>query len=387
MIELGPAGFQFELQHVDKHSGARAGRLITPRGEILLPAFMPVGTVGSVKGVNVHQLQEIGAQIILGNTYHLALRPGDQLIAELGGLHKFIGWDRPILTDSGGFQVFSLSNLAKIDDNAVRFRSHIDGTIIELSPERSIQIQQNLGSDIAMVLDHVPALPASETELDEACRRSLLWAERCLEVPQKAGQALFGIVQGGLSIERRRKYSAALVSMGFAGYAIGGLSVGEAPPEMHNTVNATCPFLPEHRPRYLMGVGRPEDLLICVAGGVDMFDCVMPTRNGRNAMAFTDSGPLRLRNSQYRDDPRPLMENTDVPLGFHSRAYIRHLFMAGEMLGPIVLSLHNLAYYQQLMRGARAAILADEYLDFVRDKFLGWGSALPENWPIKLGKM
>ncbi len=378
MVELGRYGFQFELSHVDRNCSARIGTLITPRGDIHLPAFMPVGTVGSVKGINVLQLREAGADMILGNTYHLALRPGDDLIAELGGLHQFIGWNHPILTDSGGFQVFSLANLAKIDDRSVRFRSHIDGRLLELSPERSIEIQQNLGSDIAMVLDHVPALPASEGALDEACRRSLIWAERCLKHHSKSDQALFGIVQGGLDIERRRSYSEALVQLGFAGYALGGLSVGESPLEMHQTVHVTCPFLPDNRPRYLMGVGRPEDLLICIAAGVDMFDCVMPTRNGRNAMAFTDEGTLRLRNRKFREDRRPISETVISPLSFHSRAYIRHLFMAGEMLGPMLLSLHNLGYYQYLMEQARVAIAADSFLEFLREQFAGWGSPTPE---------
>lgn len=377
MVKRIAEGFTFELLHVDRHCGARLGQLTTPRGVINTPAFMPVGTVGSVKGLSISQVLETGSEIILGNTYHLSLRPGDDLVREMGGLHQFIGWDKPILTDSGGFQVFSLADLSKIDDRAVCFRSHINGDLIELTPERSIEIQQNLGSEIAMVLDQVPALPATENDLDEALRRTLLWAKRCREVDPRAGQAMFGIVQGGLDVERRRNCSQELVDLDFAGYAIGGLSVGETPDEMHTTVQASCPFLPADRPRYLMGVGRPEDLLACAATGVDMFDCVMPTRNGRNAMAFTDQGHLRIRNSRYRDDPRPIQEGFDHSLAKYSRAYIRHLFMAKEMLGPTILSMHNVAYYQLIMRQLREAIAADSTMDFLRAKFAGWDSPMP----------
>lgn len=373
-------GFSFELLHVDKHCGARLGRLTTPRGVIDLPTFMPVGTVGSVKGLSVSQVLETGAQIILGNTYHLALRPGDELIAELGGLHQFNGWSKPILTDSGGFQVFSLAELTKINDTGVTFRSHVDGSLIELTPERSIEIQQNLGSDIAMVLDQVPALPATNATLDEACRRTLIWAERCRQVTPKEGQVLFGITQGGLDVERRRNSTERLIDFDFEGYAIGGLSVGEPPDEMHQAVFESCPFLPDSKPRYLMGVGRPEDLLASIACGVDMFDCVMPTRNGRNAMAFTDGGHIRIRNSKYKNDPNPIDSDIQTSLSGYSRAYIRHLFSAGEMLGPVILSMHNLAYYQKLMVESRQAIAADSFLDLLKTRFSGWNSPMPVQW-------
>ncbi|MGI9517670.1 MAG: tRNA guanosine(34) transglycosylase Tgt [Pirellulaceae bacterium] len=364
--------FHYELIHVDKHCGARRGRLATPRGDIELPTFMPVGTVGSVKGLTPGQVRQSGAQIILGNTYHLSLRPGDELVAQLGGLHKFMHWDGPILTDSGGFQIFSLAKLAKVDEQGVSFRSHIDGALLELTPERSMEIQRNLGSDIAMVLDHLPPLPSPDHVIEESCQRTVRWAQRCraLKHPQ---QAMFGIVQGGLNERLRHACADELTQLDFDGYAIGGLSVGETPEEMDRITAAVTPHLPPLRPRYLMGVGRPEDLLAAIGRGVDMFDCVMPTRNGRNALAFTDEGPLRMRNLQHRDDPRPLDDTTPSPLRHFSRAYLRHLFIAGEMLGPIALSLHNLAYYQHLMRRAREAIESDSFVEFCRDRFAGWG--------------
>lgn len=366
------AKFRYELLHVDKHSQARLGRLVTPRGEVALPSFMPVGTVGSVKGLTTGQVEETGAQMILGNTYHLSLRPGDELIAELGGLHTFMDWRGPILTDSGGFQIFSLAKLAKVSDNGVEFRSHIDGKLLQLTPEKSMAIQRNLGSDIAMVLDHLPPLPSPPAVVQESCDRTLRWAERCRRT-QQPDQAMFGIVQGGLNLPLRRQCAEGLVSLEFDGYAIGGLSVGEPPAEMYRVTAGTTPWLPAERPRYLMGVGRPEDLLAAILRGVDMFDCVMPTRNGRNALAFTDQGPLRLRNLVHRHDPRPLDDETPSPLRHLSRADPRHLFAANEMLGPIALSLHNLSYYQHLMQRARQAIAADCFVDFCRERYLGWG--------------
>jgi len=321
----------------------------------------------------------------LGNTYHLSLRPGDDLVARLGGLHSFMDWDGPILTDSGGFQIFSLAKLAKVTERGVSFRSHIDGRLLDLTPERSIEIQQNLGSDIMMVLDHLPPLPSPPSVIQESCERTVRWAERCRDFHRDskhaAGQAMFGIVQGGLDLKQRKDCAEGLISLDFDGYAIGGLSVGEPPPEMYRITEGTTPLLPHDRPRYLMGVGRPEDLLASVARGVDMFDCVMPTRNGRNGLAFTDSGPLKMRNLIHREDPRPLDENTPSPMRQLSRAYLRHLFMSREMLGPIALSLHNLAYYQHLMVRAREAIAADCFLDFCQERFRGWGREPSEFLP------
>jgi queuine tRNA-ribosyltransferase len=367
-----PPGFAFELLHVDRHCGARLGRLTTPRGAIDLPTFMPVGTCGTVKGLTFDQVESTGAQIILGNTYHLALRPGAELVANLGGLHHFIGWDKPILTDSGGFQIFSLAQVTKISEEQAVFRSHIDGSPLELSPERAVKIQELLGSDIAMVLDHVVALPATYSLVEEAMERSSRWAERCRKAHKRSDQIQFAIVQGGLDAGLRRRSAEQLVALDFPGYAVGGLSVGEEPALMYETIAATCPHLPHDRPRYLMGVGTPRDLLEGVLRGIDMFDCVMPTRNGRNACAFTDSGQLKLRNSCYREDPRPVQADVVTPHSHLSRAYLRHLFIAGEMLGPILLSLHNVAYYQRLMRQAREAIAADCFLDFYRQRLAGW---------------
>lgn len=367
-------GFQFELLHVDRHCGARRGRLTTPRGAIELPAFMPVGTCGTVKGLSVRQIESTGTQIILGNTYHLALRPGSELVAQMGGLHQFMGWKHPILTDSGGFQLFSLAKLTKISEQGAVFRSHIDGALMELSPERSVEIQQQLGSDIAMVLDHLIALPAQRADIEDALGRTTRWAERSKKAHQLDSQIQFAIVQGGLDPNLRRESAEQLVGLDFPGYAIGGLSVGEPPSEMYQAIEATCPHLPADRPRYLMGVGTPRDLLESVSRGIDMFDCVMPTRNGRNAMAFTDQGHLKMRNQVHRDDIRPLDPAIETEFSHLSRAYVRHLFVAREMLGPILLSLHNIAYYQRLMGQARDAIEADSFLDFYRERISGWDS-------------
>lgn len=369
---MASSQFNFSLAHTDTGSSARRGQLQTPRGNIETPAFMPVGTVGTVKGLSAKQVQATGADILLGNTYHLALRPGEKVVQEMGGLHKFMNWDRPILTDSGGFQVFSLAKMTKITETGATFRSHIDGSKLELTPERSMQIQADLGSDIAMVLDHVCPLPASPTEVAEACDRTTRWAERSLKAAPGGKQAVFGIVQGGLDESLRQKSATDLMSLDFDGYAVGGLSVGEEPSEMYRIIAATCPHLPAERPRYLMGVGRPIDLLEGIARGIDMFDCVMPTRNGRNALAFTDEGPLRMRNLKHQLDPQPLEANCDCLACEHSRGYIRHLFQAGEMLGPVLVSIHNLTYYQRLMTEARQAIEADSYPAFVEEKKRGW---------------
>jgi len=338
-----------------------------------MPAFMPVGTVGTVKGLLVESLRATGAEMILGNTYHLALRPGEDVVASLGGLHQFMGWNGPILTDSGGFQLFSLAQNTKITEHGAIFRSHIDGRQFELTPERSIQIQETLGSDVAMVLDHVIALPALTERVRDAHERTIRWAERCRAAATRRDQCQFAIVQGGLDAELRIESAAKLVALDFPGYAIGGLSVGESTTERNRILDATCPALPADKPRYLMGVGTPRDILDAIARGVDMFDCVLPTRNGRNAYAYTDEGPLRLRNASHERDPRPLEENCPCPAcRHHSRGYLRHLFMAGEMLGPILLTMHNITYYQRLVAAVRAAIERDRFLEFHAEKLRHW---------------
>ena len=349
------SALSFQLLATDGR--ARRGRFTTPHGTVETPIFMPVGTAGTVKGLTPQHLLDLDAQIILGNTYHLALRPTAELIAEQGGLHRFMQWPRPILTDSGGYQVFSLASQRKLTDQSVSFRSHIDGAPLELSPERAVKIQELLGADIAMCLDECPPSDAAPEEMDAAVARTIRWAERCKAAQQRKDQALFGIVQGGLSIPKRLACAEELIKLDFPGYALGGFSVGETSAEMLAVLAEAAAPLPVHKPRYLMGVGRPEDLLEGVARGIDMFDCVMPTRNGRNAMAFTSAGPLRLRNACHRRDPSPL----DPECGCYtcrqfSRAYLHHLFTAEEMLGPTLLSLHNLAFYLGLMTGARQAI-------------------------------
>jgi len=369
---MNKPGFEFELLHVDQHCGARLGRLTTPRGVIDLPTFMPVGTCATVKGLTTGLVKSTGAQIILGNTYHLALRPGSDIVQELGGLQKFMGWEGPMLTDSGGFQLFSLAKLTKINEHGAVFQSHIDGSKMELTPERSVEIQQELGSDIAMVLDHVIELPNDRTNIVDAMERTIRWAKRSRDAHSHDAQVQFAIVQGGLDSELRLACAQQLIDLDFPGYAIGGLSVGEPPAEMYEMLDVTCPALPEQKPRYLMGVGTPIDLIEGVRRGVDMFDCVMPTRNGRNATAFTDSGKLKMRNACHERDPRPLQANLDTEYAHLSRGYIRHLFKANEMMGPILLSLHNLAYYQRLMRQAREAIAADCFMDFYRERMTGW---------------
>ena len=326
--------FPFEFLHADTKTQARRGRLHLPHGVVETPAFMPVGTQGTVKGLTIDQVAGTGAQILLGNTYHLALRPGSELIAELGGLHRFMGWDRPILTDSGGFQIFSLGEMNKVTEDGATFKSHLDGSKIHLRPEDSIRIQEQLGSDIAMVLDHVIALPAS----------------------------------GGLNSDVRVRCAEQLMEVGFDGYAVGGLSVGEPPPEMYRILDIVCPVLPTDQPRYLMGVGRPIDLVEGIARGIDMFDCVMPTRNGRNATAFTANGLLKMRNQSHARDDSPIEPDCHCLACKHSRAYIRHLFQAGEMLGPILLSIHNLTFYQRLMSAARSAIEADHFEEFLNEQ-------------------
>ncbi|HTU24060.1 MAG TPA: tRNA guanosine(34) transglycosylase Tgt [Pirellulales bacterium] len=365
--------FSFELRATDPASRARTGTFHTPHGPVDMPAFMPVGTQGTVKGLPVDLVASTGAQMILANTYHLALRPGAEIVASHGGLHKFCGWPGPILSDSGGFQVFSLAENVRVDDGGVTFRSHLDGNPFELTPERAVEIQEQLGVDVAMVLDHVVALPNDRAVVADANERTIRWAERARAARKRPDQALFAIVQGGLDAELRVDCARRLAALDFPGYAVGGLSVGEAPAEMYRVLDFTVPELPADRPRYLMGVGRPQDLLEAIARGIDLFDCVLPTRNGRNALAFTDTGPIRLRNQQYQLDERPLSADCLCLACRHSRGYLRHLFLAGEMLGPVLVSHHNLTYYQQLLRSAREAIAAGRYAEFRREKLAGWG--------------
>jgi queuine tRNA-ribosyltransferase len=353
----------FSLLSTD--GAARRGRLTTPHGIVETPVFMPVGTQGTVKGLTPDQLRALGTQILLGNTYHLTLRPGDELIAELGGLHRFMGWEGPILTDSGGFQVFSLAQIRKVTDAGVSFRSHIDGSLLDLTPERAVRIQENLGSDIAMVLDECPSADAPEPVLREAMRRTILWAEACRNAHNRSDQALFAIVQGGTNPAWRRECAEPLLAMDFPGYALGGFSVGESAAAMQAALPASADLLPADKPRYLMGVGRPEDLLAGVAAGIDMFDCVMPTRNGRNASAFTADGPIRLRNACHRRDSGPVESGCPCyTCATFSRAYLHHLFQADEMLGPTLLSLHNVAYYLRLLADARRAIAERRFAPF-----------------------
>ncbi len=345
---------------------ARRGVVSTPRGEIRTPAFMPVGTAGTVKAMLPENVRATGADIILGNTYHLMLRPGAERIARLGGLHRFMNWDGPILTDSGGFQVMSLAGLRKLSEEGVRFRSHVDGSSHLLTPERSMEIQRLLGSDIVMCFDECPALPADEAEVARAMRLSMRWAERSKAAfGDRPGHALFGIQQGGLSRELRAESAEKLREIGFDGYAIGGLAVGEGQSAMFATLDFAPDMLPADRPRYLMGVGKPDDIVGAVKRGVDMFDCVLPTRSGRTGQAFTRRGVVNLKNARHRDDPRPLDEECACPAcRGYSRAYLHHVFRAGEMISGMLLSWHNLQYYQDLMAGLREAISRGRLAEF-----------------------
>ena len=370
---VSPVGFSFEVLTQDKKSAARRGVLTTPHGCVQLPTFMPVGTQATVKGLAIDQVRATGAEILLANTYHLSLRPGEDIVAQLGGLHAMMQWQGPILTDSGGFQLFSLAKMCQVTEQGAIFKSHIDGSTLELTPEKSIQIQEVLGSDIAMVLDHLVALPNEKSVIRAACERSIRWAQRCQLAASSTQQIQFAIVQGGLDESLRVWCAEDLAALDFFGYAVGGLSVGETPAEMYRVLDATCPALPIDRPRYLMGVGRPQDLLEGIRRGIDMFDCVMPTRNGRNALAFTDQGPIKLRNAKHRTDTSPIESGCPCLGCQHSRGYIRHLFQSGEMLGPILLSHHNLTYYQRLMTAAREAIEADEFEAFYQKKMAAWG--------------
>src|SRR5882762_3710885 len=363
----------FEL--LGRDGQARTGRLTTPHGMVRTPAFMPVGTAGAMKGMHWRDVRDAGTDIVLGNTYHLMLRPGAERIAALGGLQSFTGWNGPMLTDSGGFQVMSLAQLRKLSERAVTFRSHIDGTSYELSPERSIEVQRLLGSDIAMQLDECVRLPAERSDIERAMQLSLRWGERSRRAFESApaGYMLFGIAQGGDVPELRRDSARGMVDTGFHGYAIGGLAVGEPQPVMLAMIDEVAPILPQDRPRYLMGVGTPEDLLEAVARGIDMFDCVMPTRNGRHGVAFTRFGQVNLRNARHADDPRPLDEESPWPsTRTCARAYLHHLVKSGETLGAMLLSEINIAYYQYLMHGIRDAISKGTFASFRERTRANW---------------
>ena len=363
----------FALQAQD--GKGRAGKIETSRGTIHTPIFMPVGTLGTVKAMTPEELKDIGAEIILGNTYHLHLRPSDSLIAKLGGLHRFMNWDRPILTDSGGFQVFSLAKLHKRSEEGVRFQSHLDGSSFWLTPEISIGIQENLGSDIMMVFDECPELPASREKLQESLELTSRWARRCKEA-RKTDQALFGIVQGGGELDLRRQSLEQMTEIGFDGYALGGLSVGESKEEMYYVIDHVAHEMPAATPRYLMGVGEPEDLLAGIEAGIDMFDCVMPTRNARNGNLFTSEGKVTIKQAKYREDERPLDPNCNCnTCQYYSRAYLRHLYQCNEILAMRLNTLHNLHFYLQLMRDSRDAILAGNFSAFRQTRLQQWRSA------------
>ncbi|MEG8099405.1 tRNA guanosine(34) transglycosylase Tgt [Candidatus Liberibacter brunswickensis] len=353
---------------------ARVGEIITPRGIIRTPAFMPVGTSGTVKAMYLDQVSDLGADVILGNAYHLMLQPGAERIARLGGLHKFIRWSKPILTDSGGFQVMSLSKLCSINEQGVSFRSHIDGSLYNVSPEESVHIQNLIGSDIQMQLDECLALPAEDRELKRAMELSLRWAERSLVAfGNQPGKALFGIVQGGDNINLRTFSAERLKELNLKGYAVGGLAVGEPKEMMLCILSNVLPILPVEKPRYLMGVGTPDDILKAVSYGVDMFDCVMPTRAGRHGLSFTRFGKINLRNARHTDDMRPLDEESNCPaLRDYSRAYLHHLLRVNESLAGMILSWANLSYYQDLMSGIRNAIAEDRFVDFTMQTQENW---------------
>ncbi len=361
--------FGFTLNATD--GGARTGVVATPRGEIRTPAFMPVGTAGTVKAMLPEHVRATGADIVLGNTYHLMLRPTAERVAALGGLHKFMNWPRPILTDSGGFQVMSLSKLRKLTEDGVSFQSHIDGSRHMLTPERSIEIQCLLGSDIQMQLDECPAIPIEQTQARESMLLSARWAERskrAFEEKSQPGQALFGIVQGANYEDLRRESLNRLMEIDFPGYSIGGLAVGEGREEMFRVLEFTCPHMPNDKPRYLMGVGKPADIVGAVARGIDMFDCVAPTRSGRHGQAWTKSGAINIKNAEFADDPSPLDPASTCPASRdYSKAYLHHLFKAGEYLGPMLLTWHNLQYYQDLMAGLREAISAGRLAAFIEN--------------------
>jgi len=369
---MSAAAFGFSVFAYDGR--ARQGEITMPRGTIRTPAFMPVGTAGTVKAMYADQVRALGADIVLGNVYHLMLRPGAERVASLGGLHHFMGWPHPILTDSGGFQVMSLAQLRKLNERGVIFQSHIDGSKHELTPERSIEIQGLLGSDIQMQLDECVKLPCSDQEAERAMELSLRWAERCKTAfGDQPGKAMFGIVQGGAVEALRVRSAEALAAMDLKGYAIGGLAVGEPQDVMLRMIDTVEPVMPQAKPRYLMGVGTPDDIVEAVRRGVDMFDCVMPTRAGRHGLAFSRFGKINLRNARHADDHRPLDAESTCPAARdYSRAYLHHLVKAGEILGMMLITWINLAYYQDLMAGLRAAIAAGQLDDFIAEAKAGW---------------
>ena len=370
----------FSLTLAGRDGAARAGTLATAHGAIATPCFMPVGTAATVKAMTADAVRATGAGIVLANTYHLMLRPGAERVANLGGLHRLMDWPGPILTDSGGFQVMSLAKLRKLDADGVTFRSHIDGSAHRLTPERAIDIQSKLDATISMVLDECTAFPASHETAALSLDLSLRWAERCRAAfPARPGYGLFGIVQGGVYADLRARACEALMAIGFEGYAVGGLAVGEGQAMMLSVLEATVPLLPAEKPRYLMGVGTPDDIIAAVLRGIDMFDCVIPTRAGRTARAYTSRGVLNLRNARFADDPAPLDPDCACPACTrHARAYLHHLFRAGEILGPMLLTWHNLRYYQDLMQRLRAAILDGRLAATAAALRAGWGAGAKE---------
>ncbi|MER2564792.1 MAG: tRNA guanosine(34) transglycosylase Tgt [Myxococcaceae bacterium] len=373
-----PSLVRYELLHVDATTGARRGRLHTPHGTIETPIFMPVGTAGSVKACAPDDLRALEAQIILGNTYHLMLRPGEKLIGELGGLHRFISWERPMLTDSGGFQVYSLSEMRKITEEGATFQSHLDGAKHVLSPERSIEIQETLGADIIMAFDECPPALSERSYLEPSLARTTRWLGRCVSAWSRLRSSLFGIVQGGLFEDLRRRHAEEICAIDLPGYALGGYAVGEAPEQMHAGVSFSAPLLPKDKPRYLMGVGTPIDLLTCVGAGIDMFDCVMPTRNARNGFLFTSQGKLVIKHARYAKDPRPIDPACSCyTCRTFSRSYLRHLFNAKELVAMRLNTIHNLHFYLGLMKEARLAIEQDRYAAFLK-AFAARPAAVPD---------
>ncbi|MCJ2128264.1 tRNA guanosine(34) transglycosylase Tgt [Methylobacterium sp. E-045] len=381
---LSTPDFTFRVDATDGQ--ARTGAISMPRGTIRTPAFMPVGTAATVKAMYPGQVRDLGADVVLGNTYHLMLRPGPERMERLGGLHQFMNWPHPILTDSGGFQVMSLSALRKLDEQGVTFRSHVDGSAHHMSPERSIEIQGLLGSDIQMQLDECVRLPAERPAIESAMRLSLRWAERCrLQFGEQPGKAMFGIVQGGDLPDLRVESARGLVDLDLKGYAIGGLAVGEPQAVMLAMIETVEPHLPRDKPRYLMGVGTPDDLMRSVARGIDMFDCVMPTRAGRHGLAYTRFGRINLRNARFAEDTRPLDETSTCPAARdYSRAYLHHLVRTDEILGMMLLTWNNLSYYQDLMAGMRGAIAAGRLADFSGETREAWARAAAERASVTL---
>jgi queuine tRNA-ribosyltransferase len=359
--------FSFSLDHTDGQ--ARSGRITTPRGEIRTPAFMPVGTAATVKAMLPESVAATGADVLLGNTYHLMLRPGAERVASLGGLHRFMNWDRPILTDSGGFQVMSLAGLRKLTETGVTFKSHIDGSKHELTPERSMEIQRLLGSDIVMCFDECPALPASDAQVAESMRLSMRWAERSKAAfGDRPGHALFGIQQGGVTQKLRAESAEKLKEIGFDGYAVGGLAVGEGQAAMFGVLDYAPGQLPEDKPRYLMGVGKPDDIVGAVKRGIDMMDCVLPSRSGRTGQAWTRRGQVNIKNARHADDPRPLDEQCTCPAcRGYSRAYLHHVYRSQEIIASMLLTWHNLHYYQEIMAGMRSAIAEGRFAEWEAD--------------------